>query len=90
MATTIATTETSRANQKTAHPSAANDDAQDASLVDQASRSSYQHAYHELAHGHDSHTDVLVQLRSNLAQLEDLHARLKFMMGELSYLLKKD
>lgn len=35
-------------------------------------------------------TDVLVQLRSNLAQLEELHARLRFVMSEVSYLLKRD
>ena len=33
--------------------------------------------------------DVLVQLKANLAQLEDLHARLKFAMGEISYLIKR-
>jgi hypothetical protein len=33
--------------------------------------------------------DVLVQLKSNIAQLEDLHARMHFMMNELSYLLRK-
>jgi hypothetical protein len=33
--------------------------------------------------------DVLVQLKSNLAQLEDLHGRMRFLMGELSYLLLK-
>ena len=33
--------------------------------------------------------DVLVQLKSNLAQLEDMHGRLKFLMGELSYLMKR-
>lgn len=34
-------------------------------------------------------SDVLVQLKANLATLEDLHGRLHFMMGEISYLLKK-
>lgn len=33
-------------------------------------------------------TDVIVQLKSNLAQLEDLHARMHFMMSEVGYLLK--
>ena len=33
--------------------------------------------------------DVLVQLRANLNQLDDLHGRLKHLMGELTYLLKK-
>ena len=35
-------------------------------------------------------SDVLVQLRTNLAQLDDLHGRLKFAMHELSYLLKRN
>lgn len=35
-------------------------------------------------------TDVLVQLRSNLAQLEELHSRLRFVMSEISYLIKRD
>ena len=34
-------------------------------------------------------TDVLVQLRSNLAQLEELHSRLRFVMSEISYLIKR-
>jgi hypothetical protein len=33
--------------------------------------------------------DVIVQLKANLALLEDLHGRMHFMMGELSYLLKR-
>ena len=37
----------------------------------------------------DVETDVLLQLKSNLAQLEDMHGRMKYMMGELSYLLVK-
>jgi hypothetical protein len=37
----------------------------------------------------DFEADVLVQLNANLAQLEDLHGRMRFMMGELSYLLKR-
>lgn len=35
-------------------------------------------------------SDVLVQLRSNLSQLEELHARLRFVMAEISYLLKRE
>lgn len=50
---------------------------------------SYRHAYHEMTEKHVVEFDVLVQLKSNLAQLEDLHGRLKFMMGEISYLLKR-
>lgn len=38
----------------------------------------------------DVESDVIVQLKANLTQLEDMHARLRFMMGELSYLLKRD
>ena len=34
-------------------------------------------------------TDVLVQLRANLSQLEELHARLQFSMAEVSYLIRK-
>lgn len=32
--------------------------------------------------------DVIVQLKRNLAQLEDLHGRMSFLMGEIGYLLK--
>jgi len=37
----------------------------------------------------DYEVDVLCQLKANLSQLEDLHGRLKHMMGEISYLLKR-
>jgi hypothetical protein len=37
----------------------------------------------------DYEVDVLCQLKANLCQLEDLHGRLKHMMGEISYLLKR-
>jgi hypothetical protein len=84
MATTIATNEKALANQ------AADSSASSSLSNSQARTSSFHQVYHELAHDHVGATDVLVQLRSNLAQLEDLHARLKFMMGELSYLLKRD
>ncbi len=56
----------------------------------QSRLSTLQQTYHELNHPHAQEVDVLVQLRSNLAQLEDLHGRLRYMMGELSYLLKRD
>lgn len=52
--------------------------------------SGYQQSYHEMSEQHVMNSDVLVQLKANLAQLEDLHMRLKFMMGELAYLLKKN
>lgn len=34
-------------------------------------------------------TDVLLQLRSNLNQLEDLHGRLRHVMTEISSLLRR-
>lgn len=52
--------------------------------------SSFRHAYHEVGTRHVVEIDVLEQLKANMAQLEDLHHRLKFMMGEISYLLKKN
>jgi hypothetical protein len=50
----------------------------------------YHESYHELAERHGAEADVLEQLKSNLAQLEDLHGRMRFMMAEISYLLKKN
>lgn len=50
--------------------------------------SGFRHVYREMADRHVE-ADVIEQLKSNLAQLEDLHGRLKFMMGEISYLLKR-
>lgn len=39
---------------------------------------------------HETHeADVLMQLRSNLAQLEDLHERLRFAMSEITSLIRK-
>ncbi len=52
-------------------------------------RSSYRQTYREIGDQHVVETDVLAQLRANMAQLEDLHGRMKFMMVEVSYLLKK-
>ena len=53
----------------------------------------YRQSYHELSQQHViEHAvglDVLEQLKSNLQQLEDLHGRLKFMMSEIGYLLRK-
>lgn len=48
----------------------------------------FRQVYREMADRHVE-ADVIEQLKSNLAQLEDLHGRLKFMMGEISYLLKR-
>ena len=50
---------------------------------------SFRQAYHEVGVQHVVEFDVLEQLKSNMSQLEDLHHRMKFMMGELSYLLQK-
>lgn len=52
--------------------------------------SSYRQAYHEMTEKHVVEVDVIEQLKANLSQLEDLHQRLRFMMGEISYLLKKN
>lgn len=51
---------------------------------------SYRQAYNEMTDQHVVEVDVLEQLKANLSQLEDLHQRMRFMMGELSYLLKKN
>lgn len=58
--------------------------------VMQEARPSFRQTYHEIADRHVVETDVIEQLRSNIAQLEDLHGRMKFMMAEVSYLLKKN
>jgi hypothetical protein len=50
---------------------------------------SYRASYSEIGQRHIAEVDVLEQLRANMAQLEDLHGRMKFMMAEVSYLLKK-
>lgn len=59
-----------------------------ADLADGA-RSSYRQSYREIGEQHLVETDVLAQLRLNMARLEDLHGRMKFMLVEVSYLLKK-
>jgi hypothetical protein len=51
--------------------------------------SSRRQSYHELGGQHVVELDVLEQLKLNLSQLEDLHLRMKFMMSEISYLLRK-
>ena len=45
-------------------------------------------SYHELADRPVVEVDALNQLHANLAQLEDLQARLGFVMREVRYLLK--
>ncbi len=56
-----------------------------------AKHAAFEHyAYHEIAGDkHLVRVDVLEQLKSNIAQLEDLHGRLRFMMGEVRSLLKR-
>jgi hypothetical protein len=61
-----------------------------AATLEQDARSLFRQSYHEIADRHVVETDVIEQLRSNIAQLEDLHGRLKFMMTEVAYLLKKN
>lgn len=51
---------------------------------------SYRQTYREIADQHVVETDAIEQLKANMAQLEDLHGRLRFMMAEVSYLLKKN
>lgn len=52
---------------------------------------SYQQVYHEnAAQTVISEPDVLVQLKANIATLEDLHARMRFALSEISYLIKRD
>ena len=52
-------------------------------------RASFRQTYHEIADRHVVETDVIEQLRANLAQLEELQGRMHFMMTEVSYLLKR-
>ncbi len=79
MLTTIATTEASLAVN-----SSLDDTRSAAGAVD-----SYGELSRDLTDTASYEADVLVQLKSNIAQLEDLHARMHFMMNELSYLLRK-
>lgn len=46
-------------------------------------------AYHELLENPHVELDGLQRLQENLAQLEDLHGRLQFMMRDLTGLLRK-
>ncbi len=61
-----------------------------AQLKDDQGTSSFRQTYHEIADRHVVETDVVEQLRANIAQLEDLHGRLRFLMSEVSYLMKKN
>ena len=58
--------------------------------LERETRSLFRHSYHEIADRHVVETDVIEQLRANMAQLEDMHGRLKFLMFEVAYLLKKN
>jgi hypothetical protein len=46
-------------------------------------------AYHELRENPHVELDGLQRLQENLAQLEDLHGRLRFMMRDLSGLIRR-
>jgi|GEM_PF-4542616 len=61
-----------------------------AQTLEQDARALFRQSYHEIADRHVVESDVIEQLRSNIAQLEDLHGRMKFMMAEVGYLLKKN
>jgi hypothetical protein len=61
-----------------------------ATQLEQDARSLFRQSYHEIADRHVVETDVIEQLRANMAQLEDLHGRMRFMMAEVGYLLKKN
>lgn len=45
--------------------------------------------YHELGVRHPNETNVLEELKQNLDQLEDLHFRLKYLMGEIGQHTRK-
>ena len=80
--------------------------AADASMSDTAHRSDLnsslsRQSYHELGlptgavngyrnGAHVAEMDVLEQLKSNMVQLEEMHARLKFMMAEVRYLVIRE
>lgn len=59
------------------------------SLVSDASVSyASELAYHEMADIPVSRISQIEQLRANIAQLEDLNQRMKFMTREIRYLMK--
>ncbi len=64
------------------------------SAIARVSAAVFPYSYHEIAT--DKHVvqinprlDVLEQLKGNIAQLEDLHGRMRFMMKEVRGLLKR-
>ena len=69
---------------------AANESASTVALDQELRSPSYRQTYHEISDRHVVETDVIEQLRANLAQLEDLHGRLRFAMSEIVYLTKKN
>ena len=52
--------------------------------------SAFRQTYHEISDRHVVENDVLEQLRANMAQLEDLHGRLRYATSEIVYLTKKN
>ena len=55
-----------------------------------ASASVFPYTYHEITDDkHVVRLDVLEQLKNNIAQLEDLHGRMRFMMNEVRGLMKR-
>lgn len=64
---------------------------ENSATLDQDIRSgSFRQTYHEIADRHVVEADVVEQLRANIAQLEDLHGRLRYAMSEIIYLIKKN
>jgi len=45
--------------------------------------------YHEIPTQSVDRLDVLEQLKANVAQIEDLHGRLQFVMSEVQSLIKR-
>lgn len=57
--------------------------------VDSSSTDSLDSSIAQVTGIQKTESDVIVHLKANLAQLEDLQARMGFILGELSYLLIK-
>lgn len=47
------------------------------------------YAYREVPGAENERLDVIEQLQANLAQLEDLHGRLRYVMGEVRSIVVK-
>jgi hypothetical protein len=70
----------------------AQDNQESSAAIARVSRAQFPFSYHEVteeAHVVPARLDVLEQLQSNIAQLEDLHGRMRFMMKEVRGLLKR-